>query len=310
MIVTVTPNPCVDKTVYIDHLEPGGRYRSRRYDCIPGGKGINVSRAVMALGGITRAFLIAGGHPGRHVVEMIRNDDGVACDVFECVEPTRTITTVLEADPHRQTAFFEPGPELGDEERVDLFWAAKHAMRGAAMVTFNGTVPCESLADLYAKLIPEAHAMEALTLLDAHGEEFRYGLAQRPTFIKPNQQEAEGFLGRALDTDAARWGAIEAFHAMGVFGVIMSLGAEGALFSVDGERLKAIPPTIDEVNPVGSGDALVAGFSMGIVSGETLETIARTAIACGTANAMSWDIGHFTPDEVEVIAAQVNIVRL
>lgn len=133
-----------------------------------------------------------------------------------------------------------------------------------------------------------------------------FGLASpnRPDFIKPNQQEAEEFLGRPLDNDAARWDAVAAFHAAGVRGVFMSLGAEGALFSLDGERLRAVPPRIEEVNPVGSGDALVAGIAMGLIAKRPLEEIARTAIACGTANAMSWDIGHFTRAEVESLAAR------
>lgn len=108
----------MDKTVFIDYLEPGGRYRSQRYTCVPGGKGTNVSRAINTLGGATRAFIIAGGHTGRHVRDMIENDDGVECVAFECRDATRTITTVLEATPHRQTAFFEPGPQLSEMKKT------------------------------------------------------------------------------------------------------------------------------------------------------------------------------------------------
>lgn len=307
MILTLTPNPCVDKTVFIEHLEPGGRYRSQRYTCIPGGKGTNVSRAVKILGGETRAFVIAGGHTGRHVVDMIVHEDGVDCVPFWCAQPTRTITTVLEATPHRQTAFFEPGPTLSDAEKQQLLDAARTALVGAKLLTLNGTVPSESLCDLYAELIRAAKAAGVQTLLDTHGREFRLALPDGPDFIKPNQQEAEEFLGRSLDSEAARWEAVDAFHAAGVRGVVMSLGAEGALFSMDGEALRAHPPTIEEVNPVGSGDALVAGIAMGIVESWPLERLARTAIACGAANAMSWDIGHFTVAEVNDLSARVRL---
>lgn len=307
MILTLTPNPCVDKTVYIEHLEPGGRFRAPRYDCIPGGKGTNVSRAVKALGGETRAMVVVGGHTGRHVVEMITQDDGVACVPFWCGASTRTITTVLEATPHRQTAFFEPGPALLPEEVEALVAAVGDTLPGTTMLTLNGTVPSAALVDLYARVIPRAREAGAMVLLDAHGDEFRRGLAQRPDFVKPNQQEAEEFLGKALDTEAARWEAVEAFHVAGVRGVVLSLGAAGALFSLDGVRLRAVPPQIDEVNPVGSGDALVAGFCVGITRGWPLERIARMAIACGTANAMSWAIGHFSLAEVETLAGRVEI---
>lgn len=307
MILTLTPNPCVDKTVFIEHLEPGGRYRSQRYTCIPGGKGTNVSRAVKILGGATRAFVIVGGHTGRHVVDMIQHDDGVDCVPFWCAQPTRTITTVLEATPHRQTAFFEPGPSLSDDEKQRLIDAACEALADADLMTLNGTVPCGALSDLYAELIAAARHAGVPVLLDTHGKEFRLGLVQRPDFIKPNQQEAEEFFGRPLSSEDARWEAIDAYHAAGVRGVVMSLGAEGALFSMAGEGLRAYPPAIEEVNPVGSGDALVAGIAMGIVQGWPLERLARTAVACGAANAMSWDIGHFTLEEVEGLMAQVRL---
>lgn len=309
MICTVTPNPCVDKTVFIEHLEPGGRFRSKRYTCVPGGKGTNVSRALKTLGAETRAMVLVGGHTGRHVVEMIAEQDGVACAPFWCREATRTITTVLEATPHRQTAFFEPGPQLSEVEVAGFVAHAREAMAGAALVTLNGTVPCASLEGAYAELIAVAREAGVLTLLDAHGPEFRHGLAAKPDFIKPNQQEAEEFLGRPLDTEAARWEAVAAFHAAGIRGVVLSLGKEGALFSLDGERLRAVPPAIDEVNPVGSGDALVAGVAWGVERGKPLEEIARMAVACGTANAMSWDIGHFTLGEVKSLAARVEITR-
>lgn len=308
MILTVTPNPCVDKTVFIERLEPGGRYRSRRYSCVPGGKGTNVSRAVKALGGQTTALVVAGGHTGRQVVEMITRDDGVSCLPFWCAGPTRTITTILETDTNRQTAFFEPGPELTPEEAEALTGMATAAIAEAQLVTLNGTVPCAALSGLYARLVAAAKDCGVPVLLDAHGHEFRLGLAEAPDFVKPNQQEAEELLGRPLDTEAARWEAVDAFHAMGVRGVALSLGAEGALFSITGQgRLRARPPRIEEVNPVGSGDALVAGIALGLLRRWPLEQFARTAIACGTANAMSWDIGHFAPEDVERLAGRVEI---
>ncbi len=308
MILTVTPNPCVDKTVYIPSMEPGGRYRAQRYSCIPGGKGTNVSRAVKALGGDTKALVLVGGHPGRHVVDMIREQDAVACIPCWCEAPTRTITTVLETELGRQTAFFEPGPELTPEEAENLVSTAIEALQDAALLTLNGTVPCSALHGLYARVIVAARDVGVPVILDAHGEEFRQGLAERPDFIKPNQQEAEEFLGRSLDSEKDRWAAVDAFHAAGIRGVAMSLGAEGALFSIEGKgRLRARAPKIDEINPVGSGDSFVAGIAMGLLHGWPLEQLARTAIACGTANAMSWDIGHFTADEVTQIARNVAL---
>lgn len=307
MILTVTPNPCVDKTVFIDALTPGAKIRSRKFTCIPGGKGTNVSRAVKALGGETVAMVIVGGHTGRHVVEMIETQDGVRCAPVWVKGMTRTITTVLEEPVHRQTALFEPGPELSAEEKESVVAAFRYAARDARVTTFNGASSCPMTHDLYATLIPIARDAGALTVLDSYGPDFALALDAVPYMVKPNREEAEQAVGFALDSDAACRRAMDIFHEKGVRLVVLSLGAEGAIISRAGERLRAIPPKIREVNPVGSGDALVAAFAIGLMEGWPLEQMAQMGVAAGAANACSWDIGHFTREEVHAVAQRVYI---
>ncbi len=310
MILTVTPNPCVDKTVFIDRLELGGRLRSRKCTYIPGGKGSNVSRAVKALGGETAALVIVGGPTGQHVVDMISHDDGVRCIPVRVADMTRTITTVLEESIHRQTAFFEPGSSVSETEVQATVDSVAAALEGATVVTFNGSVPDPSLDGLYAEGVRLAREAGVLSIVDSYGEPFRRALAEKPYMVKPNDEEAGGLVGFKLDSDVARWKAIDWFHAQGVELVVLSLGAEGALVSRGGERLAVRPPAIKEVNPVGSGDALVAGFALGLEWGYSLEEMSRLGVAAGTANAMSWDIGHFSKEEVDAIAQRVVIERL
>lgn len=310
MILTLTPNPCVDKTVFIDDLKVGTFMRSAKCTCIPGGKGTNVSRAVNALGRPTKAMVIVGGHPGAHVVDMIRNQDHVEPVPVWVESQTRTITTVLEEPIHRQTAFFEPGSRVTDAEAENLVAVFAEAVREARVVTFNGTVPDPSIRGIYPRLIALAKKAGALTILDSHGPEFALGLDALPYMVKPNVAETEELVGFPLDTDAAKWKAIEALHARGVEMVVLSLGKDGALVSRNGERLHVAPPAIREVNPVGSGDALVAGFAIGLLENMTLRDMARLGVAAGTANAMNWDIGHFAVKDVEAVAKQVTITEV
>lgn len=308
MILTFTPNPCVDKTVFIDRLEPGAKIRSQKYTCIPGGKGTNVSRAVKALGRETEAMVIVGGHTGRHVVDMIEQQDGVTCIPLWVEGMTRTITTVLEEPLHRQTAFFEPGPRVSEAEIDQIVAAFEAAAHRARVVTLNGTTPDAGLRSLYARLIRLAWEAEILPILDTYGAELALALPSRPYMIKPNQAEAEGLVGFPLDNDAARRRALDFFHERGVSLVVISLGREGALVSREGERLRAIPPAVREINAVGSGDALVAAFAIGLEEGWPLEDMARYGVAAGAANAMTWDIGHFGRAEVDRIAADTTVV--
>ncbi len=307
MILTVTPNPCVDKTVFIDELKVGAFIRAPRYSCVPGGKGNNVARAVHTLGRPVKSLVVVGGHTGAHVIDMIREQDGVDVVPVWVKSPTRTITTVLEEPVHRQTAFFEPGSRVTPEEADRIVEAFAEAVVGVDVVSFSGSVSDPAIRSLYGRLIPVARDAGALTVLDAHGPEFAEGLEQAPYMVKPNQAETEQWMGVKLDTEKSRWRAIEAYHARGVSLVALSLGPEGALVSRDGVRLHVVPPEIREINAVGSGDALVAGFAIGLSEGMSLEEMARLGVAAGTANAMNWDIGHFTPAEVESVAKQVRI---
>lgn len=307
MILTVTPNPCVDKTVFIDELRVGTFMRSQKCTCIPGGKGANVSRAVKALGRDTKAMAIVGGHPGAHVVEMIEKQDGVQCVPVWVASQTRTITTVLEEPVHRQTAFFEPGSRVSEPEFANALDVFREAMDGVDLVTFNGTVCDPAIKSLYKELIPIAKDAGAITVLDSHGSEFALGLDAVPYMVKPNVAETEELVGYILDSGDAMWRAIAYFHERGVEMVVLSLGKDGALVSRGGERLRVTPPVIEEVNPVGSGDALAAGYAIGLVEDMPLDAMARLGCAAGTANAMSWDIGHFTRAEVDEVAAKVDV---
>ncbi len=308
MVLCVTPNPCVDKTLFMETLEPGHKHVASRWSAVPGGKGNNVARAVKALGGRSAAMVLVGGHAGRHVVDMIEHDDEVTCYPVWLRDNTRTITTVLESSIHRQTPLFEPGPTVTREE-LDTFRAEfARRLKEARLVTLNGTVPCRSMETIYRDLVAMARDAGKPVFLDSHGQEFAAGLESRPTAVKPNLRETEELVGFALDTEEARWRAVEAFHQKGIELVILSLGDEGALVSRGGEHYHVRPPKIQEVNAVGSGDSLLAAFAIGLLEGMSLHDMAVLGVAAGTANAMNWDIGHFTRAEVRETAQRVIIM--
>ena len=309
VILTVTPNPCVDKTVYVDEMALGEFNRAERFSCVAGGKGCNVSKAVKTMGGDTRALVVVGGHSGRHVVEMMENDEGVECTPVWVESPTRTITTVLEEKTHRQTAFFEPGSRVTEAEGAAIVEAFRSAVTEADIIALSGTVSDPAIAWLYSELIPIAQDAGLSVILDSHGPEFVNGLECKPFMVKPNLQEAEEVLGRAITDEAAQWEAVDSFHQRGIEQVVLSLGKDGALVSRGDARVRVVPPSIEEVNAVGSGDALVAGFALGLFEDRPLEDTARLACAMGTANASSWDIGHFDRALVAQFEDEVRIDR-
>jgi tagatose 6-phosphate kinase len=307
MILSVTPNPCVDKTVFLNTLAVGRKNVCHRVTTIPGGKGNNVARVVKALGESSAALVLVGGPPGQQVVDMITQEDGVTCFPVWIAAHTRTITTVLEEGPHRQTPLFEPGPKVSTDERDRFLAAVVERLPETRILTLNGTVPDPILADVYAPMIAAAKNAGVPVILDTHGSELARGLDAAPSMVKPNDAEAAELVGFPLDNDSARFRAMDYFHDKGVALVVLSMGARGLLASNGHERLRITPPEIEEVNAVGSGDSLVAGIAVGLLRGWPIEQTLVWGASAGTVNAMQWDIGRVTLPEVETVARQVRV---
>ena len=307
MVLTVTPNPCVDKTIFVDHVELGTIIRGEKATAIAGGKGTNVSRVVKALGRPTKALQIVGGHTGAHIVEMIDTQDGVETLPVWVATPSREIVTVLDTSKHVQTAYMEPGPELTPKEVASVHDAFDAVLGEASVVTFNGTVPCAVLNTLYFDMIQRCAELGVKTVLDSHGAAFAEGVKARPLMVKPNLEETQELFGVTIKAENDILGAIAKYHDLGIRFVVISMGAKGAFASLDGRTLQCTPPKIEEVNPVGSGDALVAGLAVGLMEGMDLEEMCRLGVGAGTANATSWDIGHCTREEIERYARMVRI---
>ncbi len=310
MILSVTPNPCVDKTVFLKQMEVGKKNVCTGATTIPGGKGNNVARAVKALGEESATLVLVGGATGKHVVEMITKEDRGACHPVWIEQNTRTITTVLEEGHRRQTPLFEPGPKVDLAEREIFVATVISHLPSTDILTLNGTVPDPLMQDCYARIITKAREAGVPTILDTHGPELELGLMAEPFMVKPNEAEAAEVVGFPLDSDQARWRAVDYFHEQGVQLVVLSLGQGGVMASDGNERFHVVPPAIEEVNAVGSGDSLVAGIAVGLKRGWPLEQTIIWGVSAGTANALSWNIGHFTEAEVKSIATQVTVTRM
>ena len=242
MIITITPNPCVDKTLFIDTLQPGAKIRSPRYTCIAGGKGCNVSRAIKLMGGKTVAMPFVGGHTGRHVVEMLEKQDGLTCIPVWVTSSTRTITTVLEEPAHRQTALFEPGSAVSPEECHSALEQVKHLLPKADLITMNGSAPDATLDMFYHDVVHLANEVGIRTIVDAYGAIFNHALKALPYMVKPNVEEAEQLLQHAITNREEQWKAVDWFHEQGIPLVVLSLGADGALVSFEDDQFHVQPP--------------------------------------------------------------------
>ncbi|MFD6974411.1 1-phosphofructokinase [Streptomyces sp. NPDC059949] len=278
MILTVTPNPSLDRTYEVPSLDRGRVLRATGDQVDPGGKGVNVSRAVAAAGVRTTAVLPLGGAPGILLAELL-GLQGVDVTAVSITGQTRSNISLAEPDG-TLTKINAPGPELFPEESALLLETVRTSCADAAWIACCGSLPRGLEPRWYADLVDLAHAAGARIALDTSGPALLGALPARPEVIKPNVSELAEAVGRPLPTLGDAVKAAEELHALGAGAVLASLGADGQLLvSAEGTFHGTAPAPLVRSN-VGAGDASLAGF---LIAGGTGPDALAAALAHGAA---------------------------
>lgn len=307
MILTVTANPAVDQTVWVERLEPGAVHRPSSVQLDPAGKGINVSRMAHRLGWPTIALGFVAGDVGRMVQDAL---DAERVQNHFVRVPGQTRIDVSIVEPGRSTSLYMPGPTVSAEAFAELEEMIGLWLPAGRILVIAGSLPPGVPTEAYARLITAANRRGVRCILDADGPALRLGMAARPFLIKPNRVEAEHLLGRSLgDLTAVAHGAVELAHR-GIEVVIVSLGAKGAVCAHDGRTWLVVPPPVNRKSTVGSGDSLVAGVAVALARGGTLQEGLRLGTAAGAATASSPGTALGTAEEVARLVEQVRVEPL
>ena len=309
MISTVTLNPALDKTVHIAELLPNDTNRVTKVEVDAGGKGINCSRMLVELGAETRAITFLGGDSG-DFIHMVLDREGISVDSVPTTTPTRTCVAVEESANIPPTTLNERGGPIEHQELVALFEKAKDVARASSYVVFGGSVPMGINQDVYNVLVQIAVAGGAKAVVDADGSALLHGIKAKPFMIKPNRDEAE----RALETefesksDVAR-GALR-LAELGIELVIISLGKQGVVAAYEEVIYDVVPPQIESISTIGSGDSLIAGVLCSLEKGAPIEEALKMGCAAGAATAMSNGAEIGKKEDVDTLLADVKISRI
>jgi 1-phosphofructokinase len=257
VIVAVTPNPGLDRTLEVGRLRRGELHRVARATVEPGGKGINVARVLQAHGLATEAVFPAGGAEGDALVAMLRHDMPVRCVPIGA--PLRVNVAVVEPGG-RVTKLNEEGPELSPEDGQALLAAVREAACGASWLVSCGSLPRGLPLDFHAQVVAAAHAEGARAAVDTSGEALAVALAAGPDLVKPNREELEDAVGQRIETYGEAIAAAQTLRGRGARRVLASFGSGGAIL-VDGDATLHGIAACDRVqSTVGAGDVLLAGF--------------------------------------------------
>ena len=284
MIVTITLNPSLDRTIEVDRLDRGEVLRTSAPTLEAGGKGVNVTRALCANGVDSIAVLPIGGREGAELNAML-DDAGVAVRVVPVVGRTRSNITVAETDG-TVTKLNEPGTALSSAERGSLAAAVSASVQPGDWVVLSGSVPPEFTSEQLTDLVGTLAGRHVNLAIDTSGDALVASLAARPRLIKPNRAELEEMVGRRLLTLSAVITAASSVRDRGVEFVLVSLGSEGAVLVGPGGVIVGSSEVAQPRSTVGAGDCFLAGFLSRFDADETdLDAAFLTALAWGAAAA-------------------------
>jgi 1-phosphofructokinase family hexose kinase len=312
VIVTVTPNAAIDKTLNVANFQLGNRHRCQRGEQHAGGKGINVARALKRLGEPVVAVGLAGGRTGTRIVEELIAE-GILNDFVRIGDESRTTTVVIDPTAGRQTEIFEYGPEVEPAELEMLISKLRYLAASASSIVLAGSLPRKIAGDWYATAIRELRRRDLEIVVDSEGDPLRLSLQAQPDLVAPNQGEAEELAGHEFSTDGDFADALDEIAEMGARNVLITRSSGAFALVKDGPKTRRFRVDIDpveEVSAVGSGDALLAGFLAARVRGRPLEECLRQAVACGTANTHSVGAGRFDPRDATRYAGLTRVTEL
>jgi 1-phosphofructokinase/tagatose 6-phosphate kinase len=312
MIVTVTLNAAVDRTLTVPNFQLAQRHRASEALTLAGGKGLNIARALKTLGVPVVATGLAGGRAGTRIVEELQSE-AILNDFVRIEGESRTSTAVVDLAGNTYTEINEWGPAVRQSELEILLEKLEYLAQGAEMVVFAGSLPRDVDDDFYGEAIRTLTRHGVKTALDSEGEPLRLGVEAGPTFVSPNLREAEGLVGQELNDDEDFELALDRIREMGARNVLIT--QETGCFALlrDGasvRRFRAVAPRVDPVSTVGSGDVLLAGFLAALHAGRDAEESLRSAVAAGAASVDKIGAGLFDPRQAARLQGAVELTEL
>ncbi len=311
MIITVTLNPALDKTLQVPSFTPGRRHRTVDQVTMPGGKGVNVARAIKRLGQPVIATGIAGGATGTRIVEAL-HDESILNDFVRTREESRTNTAVLDPTTGLQTEINERGPAVGPQE-LELFREKLlYLSKGASVCVFAGSLPRGIEPGVYAELVREVKRLGVTTVLDTEGEPLRLAVRADPDVVSPNELEAEELVGQEFNDVEDRAQAVVEMVRLGARESIMTV-RDGCYASVIDEGQSLYRVTVGEQEArsrIGSGDAFLAGYVAARYTGRSPVECLRYGVACGAESVKHFGAGMLDPGNVDRLLAEVEVEQL
>jgi 1-phosphofructokinase family hexose kinase len=312
VIVTVTLNAALDRTLTVPNFQRGQRHRATQGLMLAGGKGINIARALKLLGVPVVATGLVGGRTGTRIVDELTGE-AILNDFVRIEGESRTSTAVVDPTAPTYTEINEWGPAVRPDELEMLLGKLAYLAQSADAVVFAGTLPRDVDEGFYGEAIRELNRRGVRTVLDSEGQPLRLGVQAEPLLVSPNQREAEGLVGQEFSDDDDFLLGLDSIAERGARNVLIT--QEAGCFALLREerasrRYRARAPEVEPVSAVGSGDVLLAAFLAAWLDEKPAEEALRTAVATGTASTLEVGAGRFDEREAGRLLTAVEVTEL
>jgi 6-phosphofructokinase 2 len=286
LIVTITLNPCIDKSTSVTSLIPEKKLRCAVPKFEPGGGGINVARAIKKLGGNARAIHFAGGYSGKFLQTLLGNE-GIESIAIETASHTRENLIVVDESTNSQYRFGMPGSPIKQTEWEACLLQIER-MNDVDFIVASGSLSPGIPTDIFEKIAAIAKKIHAKFIVDTSGEALQQAVKEGVYLIKPNLNELAALTGKKLLNKEDIVSESRAIISSGECEIIVvSLGAEGALLVTKDKAVQFIPPAVEKKSTVGAGDSMVAGIVLSLQQNKPAEEAVKFGVACGTAATMN-----------------------
>ncbi|MBE2267817.1 MAG: hexose kinase [Anaerolinea sp.] len=310
MIVCITPNPALDRTLVVPGYTAGGVFRPQSVIVKAGGKGMNVARAVRSLGGEALCAGFLGGYQGR-LLESLAAEEGLAArwTFIDGVE-TRICTILVEPSNGQTSGIYEAGFDVPAEHWQGLYADVRAKLSSSDTVSFSGSLPSASSLPHFTDVLRRLIADGARVWVDTSGAALREAARIPGVALKVNADEAAELSGESIASagDAAR--VAKRFTQITGAPVVITLGGDGAIWVDSAAAFHALPPPVRVVNTTGSGDSFLAGLLLALEQGWCAADALRQAVAVGTANSLSLSGAAFSLEDVQNIGQQISVDSL
>ncbi len=304
MVLTVTLNPCIDKSSTVEKMKPESKLRCSEVVNEPGGGGINVSKALQKLDTSTVALFPAGGHNGNMLCSLLKEENILFHAVDTKVE-TRENWIVHETTTNAQYRFTFPGREV-HEETIKTLVDQIRAF-APSFVVASGSLPPGLPDYFYGLIVKNAAAVGAKCIVDTSGPALQAMKGKKAYMIKPNIGELckmlqIDWLDKEEVPDAAQQAIVDGFAEI----IVVSLGPDGAWLVSADKRYFVEAPKVEKRSTVGAGDSMVAGITYSLQKGWSLREAIRFGVACGSAATMNEGTQLFRREDAERLFAQIR----